>query len=96
VAHEPDDLEISQRAILERIAANLRHWRRSRGRTQKALAADLGVDLVTVRAIEAARRWPSLQLLVHVALMLDVDIQELVAPRHMAGRPTGRPRTRSE
>jgi DNA-binding XRE family transcriptional regulator len=92
VGGPPDELQAVERAILERIAANVRHWRIERGTTQQALADDLGVNLFTVRAIEGARKWPSLHILANVSLVLEVDIQRLFEPRRMVLRPRGRPR----
>lgn len=87
----PDELDAVERAVHERIAANVRYWRGQRDLTQKQLADELEINLVTLRGIEGARVHPSLSLVTRLAVALDVDIQEIFAPRSMVLRPTGRP-----
>lgn len=76
---------------LERVAANVRHWREVRGMSQAALAAELEVEPLTVRSIEAARQKPRFATLVRLAVALDVDIAELFRRRGLVRRRAGRP-----
>lgn len=87
----PEELDEREEAALRRIAANLRHWRRLRGMTQRTLALELEMNTATVRGLEAARATPSVRTLAHLALIFEVDLTELVAAREPAQRPTGRP-----
>ena len=60
--------------------------------TQKTLALELEMNTATVRALEGARATPSLRTLAHLALILDIDLTDLVVAREPAERRTGRPR----
>jgi transcriptional regulator with XRE-family HTH domain len=76
---------------LARVAANLRHWRRTRGLTQAALAEAVEVEPLAIRSLEGSRQRPSFPLLVRLAVALRIDLGELFRQREMPVRPRGRP-----
>ncbi|MCF3141648.1 helix-turn-helix domain-containing protein [Streptomyces platensis] len=73
--------------VLDAVGPRLRALRRDRGLTLAALAASIGVSESTLSRLESGQRRPSLELLLPLARIHDVPLDDLVgAPR------TGNPR----
>jgi transcriptional regulator with XRE-family HTH domain len=58
------------------IGGNLRRFRKARGLTQEALAADVGLDIRQLGRIERGESFPSVGLLVQLAEVLGVEPAE--------------------
>lgn len=72
--------------LSERLAANLRHLRESRGLTQEQLARLAGVPRATWGHLESGAANPTLAVLDKVATALQVPLEELTAAPRAAGR----------
>lgn len=55
------------------IGGNLRRFRKARGLTQEALAAEVDLDVRQVGRIERGQSYPSIGLLVQLAELLGVE-----------------------
>lgn len=89
------DVELSE--ILDGIGPRLRELRRDRGLTLEALADDTGISVSTLSRLESGRRRPTLDLLIPLARIHRVALDQLVAapatgdPRvHLKPRSQGR------
>jgi len=83
-----DDLAPVLAAVLAAVGPRLRALRARRGMTLAALAVDTGISVSTLSRLESGRRRPTLELLLPLARVYDVTLDDLVgAP------PTGDPRT---
>jgi DNA-binding XRE family transcriptional regulator len=60
---------------LERVSKQLKAARIAAGLTQDELAEDVDISVEMLRAIEGKRRLPSLTLLVHICVNLDIEIE---------------------
>jgi transcriptional regulator with XRE-family HTH domain len=67
-------------AAQERLAANLRRLRESKGIAQERLAWESGVDRSYCGKIERAEANPSLNVLCRMADLLEVDVNVLLQP----------------
>lgn len=65
--------------LRKRIGERVRLFRLNRGLTQVGLADAVGIDETSLRAIEAGRRAPSLDVLARLAEELDVDPGSLLS-----------------
>lgn len=79
-------------AALDALAANTRRRRNQLGLTQSQLAAACGVELRHIQRIEGAEANPSLQMVVSLAVALDVPLPSLFRPAALTKQPVGRPR----
>jgi transcriptional regulator with XRE-family HTH domain len=85
-----DDVE----EVLDRVGARLRALRRHRGATLAELAAATGFSISTLSRLESGIRRPTLELLIPLARLYDVPLDELVgAPATGDPRLHMRPRT---
>ena len=85
-----DDVE----AVLDRVGARLRALRRRRGATLAELAAATGFSISTLSRLESGIRRPTLELLIPLARIYGVPLDELVgAPATGDPRLHLRPRT---
>ena len=94
-------------AALDRVGPRLKNLRRQRGVTLTALAANTGISKSTLSRLETGQRRPSLELLLPLALVYGVPLDDLVGapevgdprvrlkPRRLKGRTviplTGQP-----
>jgi transcriptional regulator with XRE-family HTH domain len=63
----------------EAVAENLRRFREEKGWTQEHLSGRSGVVQTTIGRIERVEMNPSLEVLEHLAIALDVSVSTLVA-----------------
>lgn len=84
--------------LSERLAANLRQLRESRGSTQEQMARLAGIPRATWGHLETGSANPTLHVLDKVATALQVPIEELTAAPRAAGRhyPAATLRTRRQ
>ncbi|WP_433746176.1 helix-turn-helix domain-containing protein [Falsibacillus pallidus] len=61
----------------------IRAFRKLKGYTQEGLAKDLGVSVSLLGEIERGNRQPSEELLLGVAKILGITIEELTPPQDM-------------
>ncbi len=73
---ETDDLA----EILDAIGPRVRKLRRDRRLTLKEVEAQTGLSLSTLSRLETGRRRPTLELLIPLARVLRVALDELVGP----------------
>lgn len=79
-------------AILETIAANVRHIRNRRGLSQEQLAEAADIDLRQLSRIETAKAGDfAVSNLLGLCDALDVRLGELVRPRKLPAPKRGRP-----
>ncbi|OYD61018.1 helix-turn-helix domain-containing protein [Rhodococcus sp. OK302] len=80
-------------ASLARVGPRIKQVRTDRRVTLAALAADTGISMSTLSRLEAGQRRPSLELLLPIALSLQLPLDELVAaPRISDPRVVTEPR----
>jgi transcriptional regulator with XRE-family HTH domain len=80
--------------VLDRVGARLRALRRHRNATLAELAAATGFSISTLSRLESGKRRPTLELLIPLARIYDVPLDELVgAPASGDPRLHMRPRT---
>jgi transcriptional regulator with XRE-family HTH domain len=80
--------------VLDRVGARLRALRRRRNATLAELAAATGFSISTLSRLESGKRRPTLELLIPLARIYDVPLDELVgAPASGDPRLHMRPRT---
>ena len=65
---------------LQRLGATIRHYRRQRKLSQKALAALSGCDTSYLSGIEQGKRNVSALLLLRIAQSLQIPVSHLMAP----------------
>lgn len=87
-AENPDDV---RRSVGRRIA----ELRLARGRTQEAVAEQLGMQLKNYQRIERGMQNMTLRTLVRIAVALDVRTIELFEPPASSEVRRGRPRKQS-
>ena len=80
------------RVVLGYFGANVRRLRLERGMTQGALAEKVGLEPLTIRLLETARRRPSFDTIVALAHSLEVEIGTLFVEATLPQNPMGRPR----
>lgn len=68
------EAEVTRRALSE----NLRKLRKSKALAQERLALEAGVDRTVVSKIEREVANPSLEILIRLAIVLDVHVTELL------------------
>jgi transcriptional regulator with XRE-family HTH domain len=71
-------MEMAKARILEVFSERLRAARQRREMTQAAVAHAAGLHAIYVARLEAGQQNPSLEVLVRLALALEVPIEELV------------------
>ena len=60
------------------IGQNVRKHRKARALTQEQLAHDVGLDLTYIGGIERGRRNPTLLVIVRIAVVLNVEVEQLL------------------
>lgn len=65
----------------ERVARNLKLWRKHRGLTQNSLSADAGLSRTYLSRIENCVETVSIDNLEKLAIALNVDVVELLKPK---------------
>lgn len=78
-------------AVLQSVAANVRHIRIARGMTQEKLAEASRCDLTYVQRVERGTANPTVRLLVQLAVALNVTPARLLKHARPRPRPLGRP-----
>ena len=73
--------------IQQTIAETMKHWRKVRGLTQRALAERTGLHYVQTARMELAQGNPTINTLVRVAEALDITLVELITGPPQAKRP---------
>jgi putative transcriptional regulator len=68
----------TEKKLLDTLAKKVKELRTKKGITQVQLAAELDVDIRTVKRIEAGEYNPSLTKLLNIAEVFAVDIKELL------------------
>ena len=63
------------------LGKNIAHYRKERKLSQAKLSAIVGMDLNHLYCIEAGRKYPSINLIVRLAVALGVSIEELAEKR---------------
>lgn len=66
--------------VRERLSQNVIQLRKARGLAQERLALEAGIDRTVVSKIERKLANPSLEILVRLALTLEVQVGELLKP----------------
>jgi len=69
-----------------RLARNIRELRTARGLTQQQMAKASGMPRATWANLESGDANPTLQVLHRVAIALQIQLEELVAPQRIDGR----------
>ncbi|MBP2417823.1 helix-turn-helix transcriptional regulator [Microlunatus capsulatus] len=86
-----DDEGLVPRAVLEAVGPRLRDLRKQRGATLASLAATTGISVSTLSRLESGQRRPTLELLLPLARVHQVPLDDLVgAPE--TGDPRVHPR----
>ncbi|MFG2115955.1 helix-turn-helix domain-containing protein [Streptomyces sp. NPDC048718] len=85
--HEAEHID----TVLNEVGPRLRRIRRERGATLAGLSAATGISVSTLSRLESGQRKPSLELLLPIARVHQVPLDELVGTRQ-AGDPRVRPR----
>lgn len=67
-------------ATKERVARNLREWRLKRAMTQEQLSLGAGITQTFLSQVESGRRNVSIDTLEKLAVVLEIDIVELLLP----------------
>lgn len=75
-------------ALVVALGERVRVLREVRGQTQDQLAKDLGISVPHLSSIESGRQTPSLEFVLDVAEIFDVEVGTLLAARK--GRPPTR------
>jgi transcriptional regulator with XRE-family HTH domain len=65
---------------LQRLGTTIRHYRRQRRLTQRALAARAGIDHMSLSQIERGRQNVTILNLFHIAGALEVPLSHLIQP----------------
>lgn len=82
----------SLQAVQTRLADNLRRIRQEKGIQQERLAWESGVDRSYYGRIERAVANPSLNVLIRLADLLEVDISELLVSSSSTSKPARDPK----
>ena len=91
-----DDDELVPQAVLDAVGPRLRDLRRQRGATLAALSASTGISVSTLSRLESGQRRPTLELLLPLARVHQVPLDDLVgAPETGDPRVHPRPVVRS-
>jgi transcriptional regulator with XRE-family HTH domain len=75
-----------QDQLAERVGAAVRARRKSKGYSQEALAAEIGISVITLSNIERGENVPSLGVFLRLVRAVGVDTAELVDARAAARR----------
>ena len=62
------------------VGAAVRSWRKAKGLLQKQLAAEAGMEVAQLWALESDRNSPSMRTLARIAFALDISLAELLLP----------------
>jgi len=81
--------------LAERVGATVRARRKTKGQSQEALAADIGISLVTLSNIERGENVPTLGVFLRLVHLLGIDTAEL-ADAHLTMRRVNRERHQLE
>jgi transcriptional regulator with XRE-family HTH domain len=71
------------------LGKNIKNYRKLRGFSQETLAEKAGTSTTHIGMIEIGRKFPSAQMLMHIADALGVDTTELFTARAVAVFPVG-------
>ncbi len=71
---------MTEEEIQNRLAENIRTFRKSKKLTQETLAEMAEVSPETIKSIELRRHWPGQKILAAIATALNVDVYQLFLP----------------